>query len=661
MANIKFYTIFWLLLVSCSSRTWKYVKLDPNLADLSPREIQSKGAVSSLGTLPGQNSQKAPCSRWSKIRKKPHDLLDKYILRSPILQRQKAKTRVRKNLSSNKEEITQMREEYEFLMSLFANLIERQPDLEDYVADSAKDVKSILDDFSEFYQELKILIQRRIFDLAGLSSRLVSVEGPVKKADLNSLFSVSETLPNIALPTTPPEISGYLLENVKAQNKDIFQSLSIPKGKRKVVLNESLIENIHGRITSELTQKLNDILLSFNFNPRYVEFFFATRRRRLYIKTEFEKCILQSINFMYKYGICSREDISWFFSHGRTLELTACHIEDLFRLKGDVFDINDAFVPEWNFIVNDWNTAHLHDSLKALNSAMQARLINFLLILIIDEYREYLFREEPMNPILIQGEDIMHSTIDAILLQSHTEISTSSKQVNNVEHFQYGQVLAFIEHLIAYFQYAEPRYSAHSHHQCSITYLIIYYILHFFKVYQSVLHPKAALPGFKNNVIFNEKFELVENGLMILQLVNRLLDNNYYPSFPKTKKPRDGQLPRKIQDQLLSQIMQLSHDYISKRKAFVDRENVDEDLKVWLNSESQIVSFLTLLAMDPKSYLKLKVNGFTLWFRPRYTLFQTCPQCCLPKPPTLKKIIMGFLSWFRVDKIYHGFKKGGVT
>ncbi|MBW0518340.1 hypothetical protein O181_058055 [Austropuccinia psidii MF-1] len=461
-----------------------------------------------------------------------------------------------------------------------------------------------------FYQSLKVHIQRRLFDLAGLSSGLVAVEEPTKKASINSLFSVSGILPNLAIPTTPSQASTRSWRTLEGPDRRAFKLSPKPQGKRQVLLHGSVLEIITERISDELLENLNDILHDFHLGPSYLNVFFA-KGNRLDIKTEFEKCVFRAITFMYKYKICSQEDLRKFFSTGDNLKITALHINDLFEKNGNIFSLPHSLVPEWSFIINDWHTSHLHESLKGLDAVTQAKLVNRLLIMVLLRYHETTFHTHPWNPMATQAYQLMRLAID-ILTEIFETTSASSEKAVSIEDAKTDQITTFMKQIMAFFD-STPDFSNDKY---SVGYLINYYILHFFNSYPYSPYVKIALEEFKKNSLFQEKFQLVENGLMVFQLANRLLNNDQYLIFLK-ERLEESQLPTQALRESRLTMMRLADDYTSRREAFLEREKSDEVLERWLNSHSQIVPFLTALAMRPDDFPKLKGKNSSQWFLPR--------------------------------------------
>ncbi|MBW0490964.1 hypothetical protein O181_030679 [Austropuccinia psidii MF-1] len=611
---MKLCTIALILLLPYFSRTFRYVNLDSSVADSSGFEIKAKSASGSFSKVSAQNDLKASAHSWCpKIIRKITEWLNRYLLELPIVQRRKARDQVRKNLSLNKDEISAMRSDYRIMMSTFSRLQKRKPELENYwVPYECKNVDMPWNDLKNLYQSLKVHTQRRLFDLAGLSSGLVAVEEPTKKASINSLFSVSGILPSLAIPTTPSQASTRSWRTLEVQDKRAFKLSPKPQGKRQVLLDGSVLKVINESIRDEMLEKLNDILHNFHFGPGYINVFLTTGQR-LDIKTEFEKCVFHAIDFMYKYKICSQEDLRKFFSNGDTLEFTVLHIHDLFENNGNIFSLPHSLVPEWSFIINDRHTSHLHESLKgtSLDAATQAKLVNRLLSVVIKRYQETTFRQHPWNLMATQTYPLMRSALD-ILKKIFETTSTSSPKLVSMEDAQTDQITTFMKQIMAFFD-STPDFSNDKY---SVGYLINYYILHFFNSYPYSPHVKIALAEFKKNRLFQEKFQLVENGLMVFQLANRLLDNDQYLTFRKERLD-ESQLPTQAIKELRLTMTRLADDYNSRRKAFFEREKSDEALDRWLNSHSQIVPFLTALAMRPDDFPKLKGKNTSLWFLPR--------------------------------------------
>ncbi|MBW0479564.1 hypothetical protein O181_019279 [Austropuccinia psidii MF-1] len=209
--------------------------------------------------------------------------------------------------------------------------------------------KSILNDLDQVHREIIALAQTYLTQLAGLSSALLFT----RPASSNSVAWRSKLL--------------QCLSHSGLEGTPIIWKVGPPKNspRNQGILPENIINTINEIRINDVVKELNRILRELNklsINARSSR---DENEQSLSTRVLFETYIFQALNFLYENKLCDQKVVKTFFSTENTLERTYEHLRDLFKRrkrKGEVSYF--TLMPELSFVLNDWNTAHLHNLIR---------------------------------------------------------------------------------------------------------------------------------------------------------------------------------------------------------------------------------------------------------------------------------------------------------
>ncbi|MBW0464073.1 hypothetical protein O181_003788 [Austropuccinia psidii MF-1] len=429
--------------------------------------------------------------------------------------------------------------------------------LEDYpkiTRDFIKMSRKILSELESVDQEVAFITQAYLKKLSGSKSGVV-----FSKPATSSLISRRPML----LPSLP---SMRFMEPILDSSKKSGLSDGFLSQDNIDMINQIRVNNVPPEL-NRILHKLKLLSMNARLSTKDLE-------PKLETEVVFETHIFQTLRFLYENQLCDQQVLKAFFSTENTLERTYKHLRNLFdRRRQPSQALYFTLMPEMSFVLNDWNTAHLHSLLKELEQTQQVQLVELLLIGAIAEYKKdnrfHPAIETIMNPV-IQDRILKHWYLDG-----QPDLSTKQK------------VEVWFQELVRFF--------GNAHHSITrLEYLISYYLLNFVKMYQSSHFPALSLSKSNDDFFLHKKFELFQAGIRLHEAINRSLDYEYLSRLPWDQKEY---LTTEITDELIR-----SATLETQRKAYEYKfilEHLktieDDELLGWIQENTLIEFYETLL------------------------------------------------------------------
>ncbi|MBW0501538.1 hypothetical protein O181_041253 [Austropuccinia psidii MF-1] len=202
----------------------------------------------------------------------------------------------------------------------------------------------ILNELEEVNQEISILTRKQVTQLASFSPALLLTR--TEGSTSSSWWSYLRR----SLPSDGMERKLVCEKQLSSADKRVS-------------------EEIGGKISevriNDVVNKLNKILRELNKLSMNVGRSKLKNEGNLSTRLLFETYIFQALNFLYESKLCDQKVLRTFFSTENTLGRTYEHLWDLSKRrkqKGKILYF--TLMPELSFVLNDWNTAHLHNLLR---------------------------------------------------------------------------------------------------------------------------------------------------------------------------------------------------------------------------------------------------------------------------------------------------------
>ncbi|MBW0527725.1 hypothetical protein O181_067440 [Austropuccinia psidii MF-1] len=425
----------------------------------------------------------------------------------------------------------------------------------------------------EVYDEITILTQHHLLQMAGLSSVLSKVQ--TSAASLSPFLS--EFLARFTFLGTDYKQSHW---------RKNFEVLL-----HEVAWPEAILSEKNHERAIKLGNQISSILKSFNFLPINYEARTSDNLKRLESKVLFETCIFQALDFIDENKLCDTQVSKIFISAENTLERVYMHFKDLFKRRNKRSGLRYfTLMPDFYFVSNDWNTAHLHHTLTGyvgLGKPEQAHLVDLMLTGVLrDDEAIHKIRPEMKRTI------IDRVTKDNILAHWLSHEAPNSAVEENVTEWA--------QHLISFF--SKTGNSANE-----AEYLISYYLLSFIKTYPSRFS-KLLFENSEKSAIFDNKFELFQAGVRLHANVNWKIDYEYLFQLHKYEKVYiTADISQKNADYYRLTSSECAQEYNKLKASMLAKEN--QELNAWVESNS-ILNYYDSLIKSPPSYLKWRNN---LW------------------------------------------------
>ncbi|MBW0500262.1 hypothetical protein O181_039977 [Austropuccinia psidii MF-1] len=286
-----------------------------------------------------------------------------------------------------------------------------------------------------------------------------------------------------------------------------------------------IVDKIIEMKISDVARELNTLLRNLNSLSKAVERSRHEDQLSLETRVLFETHIFQTLNFLYENQLWDQKMLRMFFSTEKILEITYEHLQNLFKIRrrpGQSFYF--ALMPELSFVLNDWNTAHMHGLLRDLDKAQQARLVELMLIGAIESFKtSYHFHESSSE---------IKTIIDAVTEDRILKHWWLNDSPNSLEE---EAAKKWILHLVTFFGETGDSNKG-------FEYLISYYLYNFTRTYQISHFPTLPFNNLKENIILDTKFKVFQAGIRLHEAFNRLLDYKHLvelPHFQKDYLPTD--------------------------------------------------------------------------------------------------------------------------
>ncbi|MBW0488378.1 hypothetical protein O181_028093 [Austropuccinia psidii MF-1] len=287
----------------------------------------------------------------------------------------------------------------------------------------------------------------------------------------------------------------------------------------KETIAEAIIDQRAEMKVNTMAERLNKILHDLDVLSNHDGISMAAKERARGTRVLFETSIFEALNFLYENQLCDKKVLKTFFSTGRTLERTCEHLRDLYKRRSPIEIVSYfTLMPELSFVLEDWNTAHLHGLLRDLDKAQQAHLVELMLIGTIEDFQgSFIYDQASPETIAI----IEAVTEERILKHWWLNQSPNPLQQENVKEW--------VLQLVKYFGDADRS-------KKRFEYLISYYLFNFIRTYQIDHFPTLPFENVEDNVTLDSMFSLFHAGIKLHEATNRLLDYKYLILLPPQEK-----------------------------------------------------------------------------------------------------------------------------
>ncbi|MBW0474308.1 hypothetical protein O181_014023 [Austropuccinia psidii MF-1] len=417
-------------------------------------------------------------------------------------------------------------------------------------SESRETALNIFEDLKDVYEKITILVANRLISLAGLHSQLAVIT-KTSKSNMPAWISVF--------------FKSFAFLGLNDKELDLTSNLL----SQEVALPKYFITMINQQAPEQLMKQIDAILHNLNFFTKDDKASAYETAQRLETQVLFETCAFQALDFLYENKLCDEAILKKFILTGTTLEKLHEHLKNIYRNPASHLTL----IPEFSFLLNEWNTAHLHNLLAGFHEPERARLVEVMLIGAIQEYRTgaIMSSESPqMKPILnaVTEEDILK------YWWSNDELSS----------LQQEKVKNWFLQLIEFFGQA-------GNSDRKVEYMISYYLLDFAESYQTAHFTNLLLTDPKRTSTFYSKLELFHAGVKLHENVNRLFECHYLlgHSIPKRIRIRID-INEAYREALRSRALQSRDIYTILLKGARDNKDVCK----WIN-ENSILNYHTLL------------------------------------------------------------------
>ncbi|MBW0497733.1 hypothetical protein O181_037448 [Austropuccinia psidii MF-1] len=393
-----------------------------------------------------------------------------------------------------------------------------------------------------------------------------------------------------------PELSSFggstkLLEDLHFLKLDSDQLNSLVfLASREEVQPRHIVDKIIEMKISHVARELNTLLRNLNMLSKTVERSRHENQLSLETRALFETRIFQKLNFLYENQLCDQKMLRMFFSIENTLEITYEHLQNLFKIrKRPGEDLYFTLMPELSFVLNDWNTAHLHSLLRGevnvilmpnvlnLDMAQQACLVELMLIGTIQRFkRSHHFRQASPEIKTIMAA----VTNDRILKHWWLNDSPNSMEQEAVKKWIFDLVTFF---------------GKTGDSKKRFEYLISYYLYNFIKTYQTSHFPTLPFNDLRQNFNLDSKFKVFQAGIILHEAVNRSFDYGQLVQLP----PRQRELlPIVITSDMVegakTEMYNRADDYIFIKENLERISTEDQALSQWLENNFFLRFYNTL-------------------------------------------------------------------
>ncbi|MBW0469856.1 hypothetical protein O181_009571 [Austropuccinia psidii MF-1] len=401
-----------------------------------------------------------------------------------------------------------------------------------------------------------------------------------KLADLTSVWIRNEPeseISPIGWKNFPQNLPSMGLKHNQVDSFKAFSS-------RERIIPEDIVDMINERRISDVATELNRILRKLNSLLLIVDGSRHEKQLSLATRVSFETYIYQALNFLYENQLCTQEVLKTFFSTENTLERTYEHLRDLFNrrtVRGE--DLYFSLMPELSFVVNDWNTAHLHNLLRDLDKVQQARLVEIMLIDSIKSFKQ--------SSLFYDSSPEIRMIIDAVTEDRILKYWWLNTSPNSYPQKAVGKWISQLARFFAKTDNSTKRFE----------YLISYYLLNFIKTYS--ISDIATLPFKKiqKNVLYNTKFEIFQAGIRLHEAVNRSFDYRNLVRLPSNQRLYlTTQITAKMAESAEIEIVDKAKEYQFLKATIESFAEEDQALSNWMRKNFFLRFYDNLLVTEER-------------------------------------------------------------
>ncbi|MBW0524541.1 hypothetical protein O181_064256 [Austropuccinia psidii MF-1] len=253
-------------------------------------------------------------------------------------------------------------------------------------------------------------------------------------------------------------------------------------------------------------------------------------------KLALEMCIFQAMGSMYSSQLVSKDVLrSAIFSSPTSakfnLQLIADHLQHLYSNGDlDIWSSHHTLIPEFDFIMTEWKTAHLHNLLKTLEDDEKAHLVYLLLVgLLHQRLQPTKFGYDAPKTNFIFDNVVKHHLFEPPL----GVLATSGPSVAEGPHEELA--LDVIKNMIEFLRTYDlethiPQFPQNFYQS---SFLLNYCLMEFAQKYKTSAESHFFLSKLDKDSILKEQYELVGIGRKLQQYINKFLDKRYLLSFPE--------------------------------------------------------------------------------------------------------------------------------
>ncbi|MBW0469872.1 hypothetical protein O181_009587 [Austropuccinia psidii MF-1] len=346
---------------------------------------------------------------------------------------------------------------------------------------------------------------------------------------------------------------------------------------QEMSLPQQILTEVHQKAPAQMMKQLNGILHSLNFSPKDDEALDYEMAERLETQVLFETCTFQALDFMYKNDLCDETVLRTFFSAGDTFEKLYEHLKNIFKRNPKA---NSVLMPDFSFILNDWNTAHLHNVLAGLPKPERACFVEIMLIDAIQELRK--------SAIIPLESPVLREILNAVTEEHILKYWWSG---NETSFLQEAIITDWVLKLVSFFGQA-------GNAKRKPEYMISYYLLDFVKTYQTSRFRLLSLADFQKPSTFYSKLAVFRKGVKLHESFNRLSDFEYLLLNPSPQRPYTiGNIDEQSKKDLSFQTFERTIKYGSIK--IIAQKN--EDTCKWMN-ENAILNYYNFLSQNWETF-----------------------------------------------------------
>ncbi|MBW0464082.1 hypothetical protein O181_003797 [Austropuccinia psidii MF-1] len=360
-------------------------------------------------------------------------------------------------------------------------------------------------------------------------------------------------------------------------------------------------------VTQQFTQNLIEILRSVKFRRKKKLMSSSGglkshfQKRQLEIKVTFQKCIFQSLDFMYKYRLSTHEDLVQFFLNDENIQLTLNHMKGLYDgvLFAGVAEEPWTFEPNFEFILKDWKTKHLHNLLtskvsKALTPKQEAKFVYGLLLWYLD-----IALTAPGE--LTKKARLIEQVKKRPFFKPYTEnqplkVIDGSSFSNSGYNKELSELSQYLTSVIANTAQLEE----------ALEYMIIYHILHFAKTYPIAAESQLVAKEIKHNQDLQLKLEMLAVGKRLQWSAGKVFEFGHFLQNSEQEIFIREEVSKESLAVALSILRETAEEFKEKKARFqAYNGRKDHTLQLWFDNNYWLRRYDEIAFADYKQYYNM--------------------------------------------------------